>query len=94
MISCASFFFANRTLALKETPNCTNHLKKNENYNKILEKPFIFNLQTVSMARCRCHSFLSRPDVIDCGREVAEQVKMTTSVPKMKKKERTVDEAP
>jgi hypothetical protein len=87
MISCASFFFANRTLALKETLNCTKHLKKNEKYNKILEKPFIFNLQTVSMARCRCRSFLSRPDVIDCGQEVTEQVKKTTSVPKTKKKE-------
>lgn len=41
-------FFANRTLALKETTKSTKHLKKNENYNEILEKPFIFNLQTVS----------------------------------------------
>jgi hypothetical protein len=32
------------TLALKETPNSTKHPKKNENYNEILEKPFIFNL--------------------------------------------------
>jgi hypothetical protein len=37
-------FFANRTLALKETTNSTENLKKNENYNEILEKPFIFNL--------------------------------------------------
>jgi hypothetical protein len=81
------FFFANRTLALKETLNSTKHLKKNENYNKILEKPFIFNLQTVSTARRRCRSFLSRPDVIDCGREVAERVKKTTFVPKTKKEE-------
>jgi hypothetical protein len=41
-------FFANRTLALKETKNITKHPKKNENYNEILEKSFIFNLQTVS----------------------------------------------
>jgi hypothetical protein len=37
-------FFANRTLALKEATNSTKHPKKNENYNEILEKPFIFNL--------------------------------------------------
>jgi hypothetical protein len=29
--------FANRTLALKETMNSTKHLKKNENYNEILD---------------------------------------------------------
>jgi hypothetical protein len=57
------FFFANRTLASKETTNSTKHLKKNENYNDIFEKPFIFNLQTVSTARRRCRSSLSRPDV-------------------------------
>jgi hypothetical protein len=32
------------TLTLKETANNTKHLKKNENYNEILEKPFNFNL--------------------------------------------------
>jgi hypothetical protein len=79
------FFFANRTLALKETPNSTKHPKKNEYYNEILENPFIFNLQTVWTARRR--SFLSRPDVVGCRREVAERVKKTTSVPKTKKKE-------
>jgi hypothetical protein len=80
-------FFANRTLALKETPNSTKHPKKNENYNEILEKPFIVNLQTVSTARRRCRSSLSRPDVVGCRQEVVEQVKKTTSVPKTKKKE-------
>jgi hypothetical protein len=45
----SSFFFANKTLALKETTNNTKHPKKNENYNEILENPFIFNLQTVSV---------------------------------------------
>jgi hypothetical protein len=79
-------FFANRTLALKETTNSTKH-KKNENYNKIVEKPFIFNLQTVSTAQRRCRFSLSRPDVVGCGREVAEWIKKTTSVPKTKKKE-------
>jgi hypothetical protein len=34
-------------LALKETSNSTNQLKKNENYNEILKKPFIFNLHIV-----------------------------------------------
>jgi hypothetical protein len=75
------------TLALKETTNSTKHLKKNENYNKILEKPFIINLQIVSMARRRCRSSLSRSDVVGCGREVAERIKKITSIPKTKKKE-------
>jgi hypothetical protein len=30
---------------------------------------------------------MSRPNVVGCGREVAERVKKTTSVPEMKKKE-------
>jgi hypothetical protein len=72
-------------LALKD--NSTKQSKKNENYNEILEKPFIFNLQTVSTARHRCCFFLNRRDVVGCGREVAERVKKTTSVPEMKKKE-------
>jgi hypothetical protein len=80
-------FFASRTLALKETTNNTKHLKKNENYNEIFEKPFIFNLETVSTARHRCCSSLSQPNVVGCGREVAEWAKKTTSVPKTKKKE-------
>jgi hypothetical protein len=82
-----TIFFANRNLALKETTNNTKHLKKNKNYNEILEKPFIFNLQTVSTARRRCRSSLSRPDIVGCGQEVAERVKKTTSVPETKKKE-------
>jgi hypothetical protein len=41
----------------------------------------------MSTARRRCRSSLSRPDVVDCGREIAERVKKTTSVPKTKKKE-------
>jgi hypothetical protein len=82
-----TFFFANKLLALKETTNSTKHLKKNENYNEILEKPLIFNLQTVSTARHRCCSSLSRPDIVGCGWKVAKWVKKTTSVPKTKKKE-------
>jgi hypothetical protein len=39
------------------------------------------------MACRRCRSSLSRPGVLGCEREVAEQVKKTTSVLKMKKKE-------
>jgi hypothetical protein len=46
-----SFFFANRTLALKETSNSTKYPKKNKNYNEIFEKPFIFNLQTACRQR-------------------------------------------
>lgn len=80
-------FFANRTLALKETMNSTKHPKKNKNNNEILEKPFIFNLQTVSTARRHCRSFRSRPDVFGCGQEDVERVKKTTSVPETKKKE-------
>jgi poly-beta-hydroxyalkanoate depolymerase len=82
------FFFANRTLLLKETTNNTKHLKINENYNKILEKPFNFNLQTVSTA-CR-RSSLNRPNVVGCRRKVTERIKKTISIPKTKKK----DEAP
>jgi hypothetical protein len=67
--------------------NSIKHLKKNENYNEILEKPFIFNLQTMSTARRRCRSSLSRPDVVGCGRKVTEQVKKTTSVSETKKEE-------
>jgi hypothetical protein len=67
--------------------NNRNHLKKNEKYNEILEKPFIFNLQTVSTARHRCRSSLSRPDIVGCGRKVVERVKKTTSVLETKKKE-------
>jgi hypothetical protein len=60
-------FFANRTLALKETTNSKKHLKKNKNQNKILKKPFIFNLQTVwtglidLLSRCPSPQFLSSP---------------------------------
>jgi hypothetical protein len=73
----------NRTLALKETK----HSKKNENYNEILEKHVIFNLQTVSTVRRRCRSSPSRPDVVGGGWEVVERVKKTTSIPETKKKE-------
>jgi hypothetical protein len=65
----------------------TKYPKKNKNYNEILEKPFIFNLQTVSTARHRCRSSLSWPAVVCCGRKVIERVKKTTFIPKMKKKE-------
>jgi hypothetical protein len=74
-------------LGIKKTPNSTKHSKKNKNYNEILEKPFIFNLQTVSTARHRCRSSLCRPNVVGCRWEVAERVKKTTSVPETKKKE-------
>jgi hypothetical protein len=60
--------------------NSAKYPKKNEIYNEILEKPFIFNLWTVSTARRRCHSPLSRPDVVGCGRKVVEQVKKIASV--------------
>jgi hypothetical protein len=70
---------------LKETTNSTKHPKKN--YNEILEKPFIFNLQTVSTACRCCRSSLSRPDDVGCRQEVIERVKNTTSILKTKKKE-------
>jgi hypothetical protein len=73
-------------LALRETTNSTKHLKKNENYNENLENPFIFNIQTLSTARRRCRSSRSRPDVVGCGRKIAERVKKTTSVTEMNKK--------
>jgi hypothetical protein len=74
-------------LSLKEIASSTKHLNNNENYIEILEIPFIFNLQTVSTARRRCSTSHSRPDVVDCGREVTEWAQKATSVPKMKKKD-------
>jgi hypothetical protein len=55
-----------RTLSLIETSNSTKHLNKNKNYNKILEMPFIFNLQTMSTMRLHCRSSLSRLDIFGC----------------------------
>jgi hypothetical protein len=74
------------TIIINYTPDIK-HLKKNEIYNEILEKPFIFNLQTVSTAHRCCRSSLSQPDVVGCGREVTGRIKKTTSVPDTKKKE-------
>jgi hypothetical protein len=47
--------------------------------------PFIFNLQTVSAVHCR--SSESRPDVVGCGREVAERAQKATCVLETKKKD-------
>jgi hypothetical protein len=47
-------------LALRETSNSTKYLNKNENYNAILEMPFVFNLQIVLMARRYCRFSLGR----------------------------------
>jgi hypothetical protein len=41
----------------------------------------------VSTAHRRCRSSLSQPDVDGCGRNVAERILKTTSVPKTKKKD-------
>jgi hypothetical protein len=81
-------------MALKETPNSTKHFKKNENYNEILKKPFILNLQTVLTARHRCCSSLSRPDVVGCKWEVAERVKKDHISPEDEEEGRTADQAP
>jgi hypothetical protein len=67
--------------------NSTKHPRKNENYNEILEKPFILNPQTVSTVRRRYRSSLSRPAVVDCGWKVTERIKKATSVSETKKKE-------
>jgi hypothetical protein len=64
-----------RTLTLRATSNNIKHSNKNKNYNEVLETPFLFNLRTVSMARRRCNSCLSRPDAVSCGREVTERAK-------------------
>jgi hypothetical protein len=77
-------------LALKETTNSTKYLNKNKNYIETLEMPFIVNLQTVSTARRRYRSSESRPDVVGCELEVAEQAQKATSVLETKKK----DESP
>jgi hypothetical protein len=82
------------TLALKETPNSTKHPKKNENYNEILEKPFIFNLQTMSTARRRCRSSLSRPDVVDLQMGSRQTGQEDHIRPGDKEEGRTTDEAP
>jgi hypothetical protein len=42
------------------------------------------------MARHRCRSSLSRPDVVGCGREVAERVKKTTSILETKKEQPSI----
>jgi hypothetical protein len=39
------FFFAKRTLSLKETHDNTKNLNKNGNYHEILEMSFVFNFQ-------------------------------------------------
>jgi hypothetical protein len=51
--------------------NSLKHPKKNEIYSEILEKPFIFNLHTVSTTRRRCRS----SDVVGCEREAIERFK-------------------
>jgi hypothetical protein len=81
-----SHIFANRTLALRETSNSIKHLNKNKNSKEILMAS-VYNLSTVSTTRCCCRSSLSRPDVVGCGREVAERVKKTTFVMETKSKE-------
>jgi hypothetical protein len=78
-------YFCEQNLTLRETSNNTNHLNENENYNEIIEMPFIFNFQTVSTVRHRCQSSLRWPGVVGCRWKVAELVKKTTSVPEMKK---------
>jgi hypothetical protein len=49
--------------------------------------PLIFNLQTVSTVHRRCRTSHSRPDIVGCGREVAERAQKATSAPKTKKKD-------
>ena len=55
------FFFAKRTLALKETPDSTKALNKNENYNALLEIHFVFNLQSYLDANEKSPSGSRRP---------------------------------
>jgi hypothetical protein len=54
VFSAMCIIFCEYDLALKETMNNAKHLKVNKVYNETLEKPCIFNLQTVSMSRCHC----------------------------------------
>jgi hypothetical protein len=81
------FFFANRTLALKKTLNSTKHPKKNKDYNEILRNPPSSTSRPCRRRAAAAVLSLSWPDVVSCGRKVAERVKKTTSVPKTKKKE-------
>jgi hypothetical protein len=83
----SSFFFCEYDSRIERNSEQYKASKKIKNYNEILEKPFIFNLQIVLTVHRRCHSSLSQPDVVGCGWEVAKRVKKTTSVQKTKKKE-------
>ena len=83
-----------RTLKLRETSNNTKHLNKNENYNEILEMPFVFNLQTVLMAGRRRRSTLSQPEVVGCGQEVVERVYLEDHIRPGDEGVITIDEAP
>jgi hypothetical protein len=38
------------------------------------------------MARHRCRTSMNRPDIVDCGQKISEQVKKTTSVTETKNK--------
>jgi hypothetical protein len=69
----------NRTLVLKETSNSTKQPKKK----RILQRDL--NLQTMSTARRRCRSSLSRPGVVGCGQEVDKRVEKITPVSEMEK---------
>jgi hypothetical protein len=75
------FFFAKRTLALKNIEQ----YKAPQQNRKLQWNPW----DTLRL----CHrSSLSRPDVVDCGREVVERVKKTTFVDE--EEGITVDEYP
>jgi hypothetical protein len=79
------FFFAKKTLVLREISNSTKHINKKKNYNQILKMYFVFNLQTVSTSRRR--SSLSRPDIIGCRWKFTELVRKTTSFLEMRMEE-------
>jgi hypothetical protein len=86
VFSAVCILFANRS-DIKETMNNTKHLKKNKNYNEILDEHCIFNLQTVSTWHCYYRTSQDRRDVVGCRWKVAEQVKKITSIPETKKRD-------
>jgi hypothetical protein len=82
-----NFFFADRTIELREIFNNTKHPTKTKISIKILEMDIVFTLQAMSTASRHCRSSLSRPTIVGYGQKAAEQVKKTTSVSETKKKE-------
>jgi hypothetical protein len=82
-----NFFFADRTIELREIFNSTKHPTKKKITIKILEMDFVFTLQAILTVSRHCRSSVSRHTVVGYGQKAAEHVKKTTSHSETKKKE-------